>query len=81
MNEEILEHIFDLKREKKEEKQSSDATNPKEASPKQSSKGFFAKITTPFSSKNKDKKNLNLRTKAIKYIPMNVLLPLLFLQI
>lgn len=87
MNEEILEHIFELKREKKEGKQSSDTTIPKKASPKQSSKGFLAKITTPFSSKNKDKKSpkvllyLNLRTKAIKYIPMNVLLPLLFLQI
>lgn len=56
MNEEILEHIFKLKREKKEKKQSSDTTIPKEASPKQSSKGFLAKITTPFSSKNKDKK-------------------------
>lgn len=56
MNEEILEHIFKLKREKKDKKQSSDTTIPKEASPKQSSKGFLAKITTPFSSKNKDKK-------------------------
>lgn len=66
MNEEILEHIFDLKREKKEEKQSSDATNPKEASPKQSSKGFFAKITTPFSSKNKDKKKFESQNKGNK---------------
>lgn len=56
MNEEILEHIFKLKREKEDKKQSSDTTIPKEASPKQSSKGFLAKITTPFSSKNKDKK-------------------------
>lgn len=40
MNEEILEHIFKLKIEKKEKKQSSDTTIPKEASPKQSSNGF-----------------------------------------
>lgn len=66
MNEEILEHIFDLKREKKEEKQSSDATNPKEASPKQSSKGFFAKITTPFSSKNKDNQKIESQNKGNK---------------
>lgn len=47
MNEEILEHIFELKREETGEKQSVDTTTPKEASLKQSKS---------FPSKNKDKK-------------------------
>lgn len=42
MNEEILEHIFELKREKKEGKQSSDTTIPKDSSPMQNkaARGF-----------------------------------------
>lgn len=47
MNEEILEHIFELKREETGIKQSADTTTPKEASQNESKS---------FPSKNKDKK-------------------------
>lgn len=62
MNEEILEYIFELKRENKEEKQSFDTTIPKEVSPEQN-RGDLARITTPISSKNKHKKESDKPTK------------------